>query len=476
MLAATLGASTLALFPAAWAQLVRTPERKTPRAVAVLETYGNGVQRLVPVTFCFERKCYDATLYRATPVPFTLTSETVYEVQKQGKPLGTFIVRNAFEHQEAEHQVSWFGGGKFKTLESAPPPKPVVLAPVEVEDSSKPVLHRRSGGEGETPAPKTASNTPAPPPPSSPGENDPDRPKLQRRSGSEGDNPAPTTASDASAPPPPPSAPSPEENDPDRPKLHRRQEADAGRPLNASVPEDNSQQDPNRPILRHGKPEQEQSGGDLPEMTVSKDKDVVAQDAVLRQVAVSDAAPSPEQPSLLYACHPGECDQLQSQARALAQEELRKLASQRGVAVPTTLKAKTGKTSKTAEQAAIQFADEQFVPYDLDFVGRATVVYSARYRPPTTGHPASGAGERSWVVSVVAVQEDDGKLRKLFSAVSDPRDLDLYPETRLVDAVDPEGYGRTALLFREKKRDGVSWLLGRVNGYEMTTVFETPSR
>jgi hypothetical protein len=47
---------------------------------------------------------------------------------------------------------------------------------------------------------------------------------------------------------------------------------------------------------------------------------------------------------------------------------------------------------------------------------------------------------------------------------------------RLVDAVDPDGYGRMALLFREQKRDGVSWLLGRPTGYELQTVFETPSR
>jgi hypothetical protein len=47
---------------------------------------------------------------------------------------------------------------------------------------------------------------------------------------------------------------------------------------------------------------------------------------------------------------------------------------------------------------------------------------------------------------------------------------------RLVDALDPDGYGRAALLFREKKRDGVSWLLGRATGYELQTLVETSSR
>jgi hypothetical protein len=45
-----------------------------------------------------------------------------------------------------------------------------------------------------------------------------------------------------------------------------------------------------------------------------------------------------------------------------------------------------------------------------------------------------------------------------------------------VDAVDPDGYGHYGLLFREQKRDGVSWLLGRATGYELQTVFETAAR
>jgi len=88
----------------------------------------------------------------------------------------------------------------------------------------------------------------------------------------------------------------------------------------------------------------------------------------------------------------------------------------------------------------------------------------------------AGAQARSWVVTVLAREEEDFKLVKLYSAVSDPRELGLYPEVRLVDAVDPEGYGHFGLLFREKKRDGVSWLLGRLTGYELQTIFETPAR
>ena len=103
------------------------------------------------------------------------------------------------------------------------------------------------------------------------------------------------------------------------------------------------------------------------------------------------------------------------------------------------------------------------------------MVFSARYAPVSVPGPGAGVKGKGWVVTVVA-REDEGKLVKLYSAVSDPRELDLYPEVRLVDAVDPDGYGRMALLFREQKRDGVSWLLGHPSGYELQTVFETASR
>ena len=140
-------------FPLSAQFRVPQPERKTPRAVGVLETFKNGSRRLIPVTFFYERHYYDANFYHATPVPFTLYSETVYEVQQFGKPLGTFTVQSA-----TEHSAEWFGNGRFKvapdaaTLAKKRAPRAVV-----VEDPSRPVLHRREGSEGDNPAPHPAS-------------------------------------------------------------------------------------------------------------------------------------------------------------------------------------------------------------------------------------------------------------------------------------------------------------------------------
>ncbi len=97
------------------------PERKTPRAVGVLETFKNGSRRLVPVTFFYERHYYDATFYRATPVPFTLYPETVYEVQQFGKAIGTFTVLSATQNSvqsSDEIATGWFGNGRYRAADA----------------------------------------------------------------------------------------------------------------------------------------------------------------------------------------------------------------------------------------------------------------------------------------------------------------------------------------------------------------------
>src|ERR1700687_3772608 len=118
--AVTLATALVVLSSALGAQWrVPQPERKTPRAVGVLETDADGNRRLIPVSFFYERRYYDAALYRATPVPFTLNAETVYEVQQFGKPLGTFTVRSAAQNSNqsatqdaAQGAAAWFGTGR----------------------------------------------------------------------------------------------------------------------------------------------------------------------------------------------------------------------------------------------------------------------------------------------------------------------------------------------------------------------------
>jgi hypothetical protein len=523
--AVTLTLTLGALFLPAQAQFrMAPPERKTPRAIGVLETFKNGTRRLVPVTFFYEKKYYDAGLYHATPVPFTLYSETVYEVQQAGKPLGTFTL-----HSASRHETAWWGNGRFKPLAEPSTLAKKRPAKVHVDDPSKPTLHRREGSEGDNPPPAGAS---APAASSSPAEDDPDRPKLHRRESSGEDaksaqNTAQssgagqsTTSQSTSSQTGASQGQDASQQDPDRPRLQRKSDAtttassgsanpvpastngsatakstsDDGKTATAGAQGAASQgatsqsaaltqvktvertpdRDPDHPVLRRGKPVEEQSGHDLPDSVMGEP---------VRMVAISDAGPSTETQPLIYACPPEERDRLERQAREMAWSELRSLAAQRGLVLPQKQPAPMAMAKKSAAKTKPQPAaepewkpeDEQFVPYDIDYDSYATVVYSARYTPASQPGLPPGAAPRSWVVTIMA-REDEDKLVKLYSAVSDPRELDLYPEVRLVDAVDPDGYGHYGFLLREKKRDGVSWLLGRARGYELRTVFETTAR
>jgi hypothetical protein len=386
------------------AQVFRAPqpERTTPRAVAVLETFSNGVRRLVPVSFHFERRYYDATFYRATPVPLALAPGTVYEVQSAGTPAGFFTLQRA-----AQHKAEWFAVGHFrKAPEKAAKAEKGAGATVVVRDPSRPVLHRREGSRGDRPPPQSEVEKSAP----TPGENDPNRPRLHR-------------------------APKPEE-----------------------VAEAARVEDAGRPVLRRGKPQESSSGEDSrPEGEAGSERLTVR-----RQVAVSDSGDYQPQ-NVAFSCDAEQRRQMEEAARRLAEGELRRLAPRRGL------------SRLPQPGVALVFEDEQFALYSLDYSNNATMVFSGRYRAPGAEGGDPGNHDSGWVVTVIA-RQDAERMVKLYSAVSDPRALSLYPELRLVDAVDPDGYGRYALLFRERKRDGVSWVLARASGFGLETLFETPER
>src|SRR5262249_17457120 len=71
--------------------------RKGPRAIAVLEWEGDPkspkphTSVLVPITILDEGKYYDASIYRASPVPMAIDSGVVYDILKSGELVGTFV-------------------------------------------------------------------------------------------------------------------------------------------------------------------------------------------------------------------------------------------------------------------------------------------------------------------------------------------------------------------------------------------------
>src|SRR5262249_21752032 len=75
----------------------KSKEAKGPRALGLLELSSDGKAHLIPIAIMVDGKFYDASAYKASPVPLALWSETVYEGEKTGVPQGLFTVGGALQ-------------------------------------------------------------------------------------------------------------------------------------------------------------------------------------------------------------------------------------------------------------------------------------------------------------------------------------------------------------------------------------------
>src|SRR5271165_3048415 len=57
---------------------------KGPRALGLVELSASGKAHLVPITILYDGEFYDASAYKAAPVPMALESGTVYEGFRSG--------------------------------------------------------------------------------------------------------------------------------------------------------------------------------------------------------------------------------------------------------------------------------------------------------------------------------------------------------------------------------------------------------
>ena len=97
---------------AASAQLAkRRAISKGPRALGLVEVDSQGRGHLVPVAIMIDGQFYDASVYKADPVPMSLEPGTVYEGVKAGVSQGLFTVSNPIP------QHGWLGLGSWKSNE-----------------------------------------------------------------------------------------------------------------------------------------------------------------------------------------------------------------------------------------------------------------------------------------------------------------------------------------------------------------------
>jgi hypothetical protein len=170
--------------------------------------------------------------------------------------------------------------------------------------------------------------------------------------------------------------------------------------------------------------------------------------------AISDAG-TYETRSMLYSLSSADRDKALQQLQTLALAELQQYTTKRKLAPP----------SKGAK-----FTDSDLRAFDLDFSNSATLVFTTRL--PVLGRKTLQGGEFDYFVTIVARQDFNGNLQKVFSSVTDSDYLDAVPRMEIVGSVDASANGRGDLLFRQYSDGSISYILYRVFPYQMQKLFE----
>ncbi len=415
---------------------------------------------LFPIAVFDNGKFYDATLYHAGSLPMALEPETVYEGQRSGTPVGFFTISSA-----QQVQGTWVAGGRWKLRapESAFAKRPVFVGSDDDRDE-RPHLKRSPEGVASKKAPVTPS----------------------------ADTPVPAEQPAASGIPAGSSGSS-ESADPNRPVLRRgKPDSPAANASGSPAPNASAESaDPDRPVLHRGKSAAETPStvpGKIIGSASSPGKVVTPAAAGETMAAISDEQSS-EPRAYAYAWRPGEEARMRGAMTSLAAAGIKKyqrehnggaaITSRAAAALAPSGESSTRSRSRrwksrqpraVATESLPAFQQVQIRPFDLTASNEEVIVYSAQTRGTALGGSSTGT-----FVTVVARLDVEGVPRTIFSQVSDTNHLDIYPRLELVDAIDAEGSRRGDLLFHAYGAGETHYVIYKVERDQVTQVFSGAS-
>jgi len=402
------------------AQVSRARTNKAPRAIGVLEFLPGGKVNLIPVAIRIDGDFYDASAYKASPVPMALWSEVVYEGFRTGVSQGLFTVSGALQNQRTSE---WIGEGTWQTNEQLAARAKKKTAPAEprgLSDDEGPPVLRHSGPKQPQPQPTVPAKTPDQPSASAPA----------------AQTPVPATSAPAPAP-----TPKPEPEDKAQPSLKRGKPAPKPEePPETAVPAGSARAVPPKPQI-----------------------DLVP--------AVSDVTPSDAR-SYAFEVKPDEFNQLRDKMLALAAEEIR--ARNRSLEGKSGPAASSGHTSrrKAADSLQPKLEDVLLRIFDLSSNNEPLLVLTAKSEMPAPLSDAGMPASVQYTLLLVEREDVNAEFHKILSNLTDSEHLAVSPRIELIDAVDADGDGRGELLFRRVSDAGSAFVIDRVIGDQLYTLFE----
>lgn len=398
----------------------------------------------MPVTIFYDKQYYDASIYKASPVPMALLPETAYDVEQGGSPQGTITV-----DAPSPTRAGWVADGTLTTGDSKPEQKAALGTATEPKGSDEPPrLHRGgdSSGGAKPPATTTTTSTATTSSPTA-------TPQTTSTTGSS--SPAPGSAAASSTAPSAQASPSATKAD-EQP----------------ATPDD-----PNRPRLQRGRPIETPKSVAAPSPAAPRAKPPSAGQPDL--VAVSDVEAS--DPHIYTLQWPKtDLDRLSKAATEQAQSELAKYIKQHfpaaAVSAPPAARtaASRNRTTSQASKAAPVLPALQGVDihwFDLDFDNDPEIVLTASV-------PVSGSDGTQHTVFVTHVTREEGgrDYHPLLTYVTDDTRLDEFPRLHLIDAVDADGDGIAELLFRASnspEAEGQAFRLYAIGPDRLRIVFDS---
>lgn len=468
-----------------------------PRAIAVLRQDAKGKSTLIPIAILIDGKFWDASAYKADPVPMALEPGTVYEAEKTGNSVGLFTIGSALHSRAANVTVPWLATGAFQPIDAVKPKATLKAetAPAGIVDADAPPRLTRTPGASAAGASSSGGTTADKGPAASksdagsaPAQNsDDDRPRLKR----------PTESSPSANTSAPTQTPAGESKD-GKNESKADAKADSKGVVAAVVPaSDSGASEENRPRLRRGKPaisfadedvegyaraEKGRAGGaKAGEAKVGANAaDILgANDDSKLIPAISDAK-GPEPHTYTFDFYQTEQDDRLKQMTAMAKDQVRAYLQKRARATTSATAAKVahpaGKKTSPVKGPEPILENVKMTPYDLWSSNVPVLVFSAdAHMPPTSGAHGETAPIPGTEYSILLVAYPDiyGTLRMIHAQVTDKFHLDVTPRLELVDAVDADGDGRGELLFRETSDLGAGWVIYRASADKLYKIFDS---
>jgi hypothetical protein len=480
---------------------------KGPRAVGLLQLSSNGKGTLIPIAILVDGKFYDASAYKADPVPMALDSGTVYEVEQSGDSQGLFTVSGALHSQNPGSANPWVGAGSYlpNGTEAAKTTRKAEDVPVGMDntDSDAPPRLTRGGASktaaASSPSPAPSSGAPASTAPAGTGASD--KPAAGATPGSSQPASGSTSGAGAGQDAPKPTTQAASDKPADTGAKSQAPPATAGQTSagpasgQASSGQTSSGQTSSgtnssgqasqgqsenyyRPTLRRGKPTETAPVEDESAAKTSKPGAPAAAAASLGPVqlvpAISDGG-GPDPKPFKFFWKTGEEEERRTQMLELAGVEVRAYASALArnqiPAKPLAPKAAGAGHKPAAKPVQPVFENVQFHGFDVWANNQVVMILSAEAHFPTVAG-ASTAPEQ-YSITLVTRTDIYGNLRKLYAGVTDKFHLDVTPRLELIDAVDADGDGRGELLFRETTDAGNGYVIYRAAADKLWKMFDS---